>query len=62
MKGAYLIPSLAVLFGYVSGVQAAVPAWGQCGGINYVGETTCVSGNGCVKVNDCEFDLLLGIF
>lgn len=58
MKGIYLIPSLAIFLSYVSSVHGASPAWGQCGGINYTGDTTCVSGYGCVKVNDCEFDLL----
>lgn len=32
--------------------QAQAPAWGQCGGINWTGATTCVSGSGCVVVND----------
>lgn len=58
MKGIYLIPSLAIFLSYVSSAHGASPAWGQCGGIGYTGDTTCVSGYGCVKVNDCEFDLL----
>lgn len=63
MKGTYLIPSLAILLSYVSSVRGASPAWGQCGGINYVGDVTCVSGYGCVKVNDCGFNLLfMGFF
>lgn len=57
MKGTYLIPSLAIFLSYVSSVHGASPAWGQCGGINYTGDTTCISGYGCVKVNDCKFDL-----
>ncbi|KAF9038214.1 CEL4a mannanase [Panaeolus papilionaceus] len=32
--------------------NAAVPMYGQCGGIGYTGETTCVSGAVCVKSND----------
>jgi len=32
--------------------QALVPAWGQCGGIGWTGETTCVPGFKCTKVND----------
>ncbi|KAF8896326.1 endoglucanase [Infundibulicybe gibba] len=31
---------------------AAVAVWGQCGGINYGGSTTCDSGSSCVYVND----------
>ncbi|KAJ3517208.1 hypothetical protein NLJ89_g664 [Agrocybe chaxingu] len=31
---------------------AAVPLWGQCGGINYAGDTTCVSGAYCLVQND----------
>ncbi|KAG8952873.1 hypothetical protein FRC03_011972 [Tulasnella sp. 419] len=31
---------------------AAVPLWGQCGGLNYTGETTCVSGATCTYSND----------
>lgn len=58
MKGTYLIPSLAVFFGYASSVNAVVAAWGQCGGVTYSGDTTCVSGYSCVKVNDCKFHLV----
>ncbi|KIM29200.1 carbohydrate-binding module family 1 protein [Serendipita vermifera MAFF 305830] len=39
--------------------QAAVPLYGQCGGLNYTGETTCVSGAVCVYSNEwysqCEW-------
>ncbi|KAG8945048.1 hypothetical protein FRC03_001825 [Tulasnella sp. 419] len=28
--------------------EAAVPLWGQCGGVNYTGETTCASPGVCV--------------
>ncbi|KAG8894601.1 hypothetical protein FRC00_008668 [Tulasnella sp. 408] len=31
---------------------AAVPLYGQCGGLNYTGETTCVAGATCVYQND----------
>ncbi|KAG8978524.1 hypothetical protein FRB90_008412, partial [Tulasnella sp. 427] len=31
---------------------AAVPLYGQCGGKNYSGETTCVAGASCVYQND----------
>ncbi|PVF96644.1 putative cellulase precursor [Serendipita vermifera] len=30
----------------------AVAEWGQCGGINYTGSTSCDSGLTCVKIND----------
>ncbi|KAF5386564.1 hypothetical protein D9615_001907 [Tricholomella constricta] len=32
--------------------SAASPVWGQCGGIGWTGETTCVSGTTCVYQND----------
>ncbi|CCA72418.1 related to endo-1,4-beta-xylanase [Serendipita indica DSM 11827] len=31
---------------------AAQPLWGQCGGIGWTGDTTCVSGAACVFSND----------
>nr|AIG56031.1 secreted protein [Achlya hypogyna] len=31
---------------------AEVAVWQQCGGNNYKGDTTCTTGNSCVKVND----------
>ncbi|KAK0461131.1 mannanase [Desarmillaria tabescens] len=31
---------------------AAVPEWGQCGGIGWTGQTTCVSGTVCTVLND----------
>jgi cellulose 1,4-beta-cellobiosidase len=46
------------LLAFVSLVPAAlgqVQAWGQCGGINYSGSTTCASGTACVKINDYYF-------
>ncbi|RDB26262.1 Endoglucanase gh5-1 [Hypsizygus marmoreus] len=43
--------SLAILVAF-STPAASVAAWGQCGGINYTGDTTCVAGNACVYVND----------
>ncbi|TFK26130.1 hypothetical protein FA15DRAFT_654610 [Coprinopsis marcescibilis] len=33
-------------------VAAAVGPWGQCGGNGYNGDTTCVSGYSCSKLND----------
>ncbi|KAF2478328.1 putative 1,4-beta-D-glucan cellobiohydrolase C [Lindgomyces ingoldianus] len=32
--------------------HAQVPVYGQCGGINYSGSTTCASGSTCTKSND----------
>ncbi|CAG7849094.1 Probable pectate lyase A; Flags: Precursor [Serendipita indica DSM 11827] len=46
------ILSLSVALSAVSFVNAAVGAYGQCGGLNYTGETTCVSGYTCVYSND----------
>lgn len=63
MKGQFLIPSLAIFLSSVSLVNGAVAAWGQCGGITYSGETICVSGYSCVKVNDCKFSFtFMGMF
>ncbi|KAG9011518.1 hypothetical protein FRB90_007176, partial [Tulasnella sp. 427] len=31
---------------------ATVPMWGQCGGLSYTGDTTCVAGATCVYQND----------
>ncbi|KAG8774843.1 hypothetical protein FRC15_001020 [Serendipita sp. 397] len=36
----------------LSAVKAQVAAYGQCGGLNYTGSTTCVSGYTCVYSND----------
>ncbi|PFH54251.1 glycoside hydrolase family 6 protein [Amanita thiersii Skay4041] len=41
-------------------VQGAVPEWGQCGGINWTGETSCVSGTVCTKINDWYFQCFPG--
>ncbi|KAK4033644.1 hypothetical protein C8A01DRAFT_49796 [Parachaetomium inaequale] len=45
---------LAAAPGVITGVQAADVAglWSQCGGINYTGPTTCVSGAVCTAYND----------
>ncbi|EUC64250.1 mannan endo-1,4-beta-mannosidase [Rhizoctonia solani AG-3 Rhs1AP] len=34
------------------GTAVAVAEWGQCGGINHTGSTTCDAGLSCVKIND----------
>ncbi|KAF9524178.1 hypothetical protein CPB83DRAFT_877730 [Crepidotus variabilis] len=33
-------------------VFADQPLWGQCGGMNYSGSTTCASGSACIKMSD----------
>ncbi|KAJ8521495.1 hypothetical protein ONZ45_g1794 [Pleurotus djamor] len=43
-----------------SGVVAVVPAWGQCGGIGWSGETECASGLVCSKLNDYYSQCLQG--
>lgn len=52
--------SFAFLLSAISlqSVRATVPQWGQCGGINYTGDTTCVSGTTCVKLNDWYYQCL----
>ncbi|KAG8828921.1 hypothetical protein FRC17_007329 [Serendipita sp. 399] len=40
--------------------HAAVPLYGQCGGTNYTGETTCVSGATCVYSNEWYSQCLPG--
>ncbi|GME23321.1 glycoside hydrolase family 10 protein [Neofusicoccum parvum] len=40
-----------LLLAAVPATFAAVPAWGQCGGSGWSGETICVSGYTCVSVN-----------
>jgi len=41
-------------------VAAQSPLYGQCGGINWTGATTCVSGSTCTKVNDWYYQCLPG--
>ncbi|KAI0750027.1 endoglucanase [Daedaleopsis nitida] len=43
--------SLAVALASVA-PSFAVSTWGQCGGSGWTGDTVCVSGSACVKVND----------
>ncbi|KAK6987507.1 glycoside hydrolase family 5 protein [Favolaschia claudopus] len=49
--------ALASLAGFA---LAAVPEWGQCGGIGYTGDTACASGLVCTKQNDFYFQCLAG--
>ncbi|KAJ8127586.1 hypothetical protein O1611_g6048 [Lasiodiplodia mahajangana] len=45
----------------LAGIASAdVPLYGQCGGINYTGETTCVSGAHCQYMNDYYSQCLAG--
>ncbi|KAG8933328.1 hypothetical protein FRC02_012146 [Tulasnella sp. 418] len=44
--------ALILLFTSAASVNAAVPVWGQCGGINYTGEKVCASGSYCRYQND----------
>lgn len=39
-------------------VNAQVATWGQCGGIDYKGQTTCTSGNTCTVINDWYYQCL----
>ncbi|CAE6464830.1 unnamed protein product [Rhizoctonia solani] len=41
-------------------VRAAIPLYGQCGGISWTGETTCVSGATCVYSNEYYSQCLPG--
>ncbi|SPQ18499.1 672faf8a-7e7e-4002-9964-79dc78b1afb9 [Thermothielavioides terrestris] len=45
---------------FASGAAAQVGPWGQCGGINWTGGTTCVSGYHCVYQNDWYSQCLPG--
>ncbi|PVF98114.1 hypothetical protein CPB86DRAFT_814986 [Serendipita vermifera] len=56
MKSLSLILVTALLG--LNEVKAAVPQWGQCGGINYTGETKCVAGCVCVYLNDWYYQCL----
>ena len=45
--------SLQILSGiFATGVAAQSGAWGQCGGLNWSGATTCVPGYRCSFIND----------
>lgn len=45
-------PILLAVVGVATGVQAQQPLWGQCGGLNWSGQTSCASGSYCFKQND----------
>ncbi|KAJ7766056.1 hypothetical protein B0H16DRAFT_1792884 [Mycena metata] len=42
-----LLRFLPIIVFVVSGVGAQNPVWGQCGGLNWTGQTTCVAGSVC---------------
>ncbi|PVF92986.1 pectin lyase-like protein [Serendipita vermifera] len=43
---------LGIAIALVTKVSAEVPVYGQCGGLNYTGDTTCASGSTCVYSNE----------
>ncbi|KAJ8455164.1 hypothetical protein ONZ45_g10336 [Pleurotus djamor] len=45
------ILSALVTLALVGSSYAAAPVWGQCGGIGWTGDTTCVAGSSCVVNN-----------
>ncbi|KAG8786862.1 hypothetical protein FRC15_010514 [Serendipita sp. 397] len=52
--------ALVASLGFSTLAQAAVGAWGQCGGQGFSGETTCVAGYTCVFVNQWYSQCQLG--
>lgn len=42
-----VIKLVAVAAAFVTVVNAAVPVYGQCGGINHTGDTDCEAGTYC---------------
>ncbi|KAF9564905.1 CEL4b mannanase [Agrocybe pediades] len=57
-KLAYGLISLALS---LTSVKAAVPLYGQCGGINYSGDTSCASGSYCSYQNDWYSQCIPGV-
>ncbi|KAG7449553.1 mannanase [Guyanagaster necrorhizus] len=45
---------------FLCSALAAAPEWGQCGGIGWTGDTTCVSGTVCTILNDWYYQCLPG--
>ncbi|KAF8996664.1 mannanase [Cyathus striatus] len=45
----------------VSRTYATVPLWGQCGGINYNGDTACETGTTCFHYNDWFFQCQVAV-
>ncbi|OCH94715.1 endoglucanase [Obba rivulosa] len=50
----------AILLAFVSAALAQQTEWGQCGGIGWTGETSCVSGTVCTELNDYYSQCLPG--
>jgi hypothetical protein len=57
MKSTYAASGIVALAGAVSAQQTL---WGQCGGINYTGQTSCVSGSNCSYLNDWYYQCIPG--
>lgn len=49
-----------ILAGVIAAVNAQSGAYGQCGGINWTGATTCISGYTCTVINDYYYQCLPG--
>lgn len=60
MKSTFILTALAAAVSFVSAQQEA-PAYGQCGGKNYKGATTCVSGYHCSAYNDFYSQCVPGV-
>ncbi|KAG8749647.1 hypothetical protein FRC12_013297, partial [Ceratobasidium sp. 428] len=54
------ILALALSFSAPLVTLAAIPLYGQCGGLSYSGETTCVDGAYCQYQNDYYWQCLAG--
>lgn len=52
------VKTAALFFTY--GASAQQSLWGQCGGLNWSGPTTCASGNYCKYINDWYSQCLPG--
>ncbi|KFY72998.1 hypothetical protein V499_06904 [Pseudogymnoascus sp. VKM F-103] len=57
MKSTYAASGIVALALAVSAQQTL---WGQCGGINYTGQTSCVSGSNCSYLNDWYYQCIPG--
>jgi hypothetical protein len=55
-----MLALLAAGPGFIPGVQAQAPLYGQCGGIGYTGPTNCVAGSVCTAWNDWYRKNMLG--
>ncbi|KAF8320837.1 mannanase [Clavulina sp. PMI_390] len=55
----HILAAASAIIG-ATGVLSTVPIYGQCGGIGYTGDTTCVSGTVCTYLNDWFYQCLAG--